>query len=271
MSATRIRRIVARGFAHAPRVTYALTAAVDWPFWLGASPTRSLPLPPDWAELPIDDVRAAARTGWSASARYRLIASTLGSNTGTWPHFGMVTLPDITDWRPPLLLATLHIGPIYAHGALLHALPGHAAALTAGLPSRPGLTAVASGYEQWQRARALLVARRALSDGEYVFAAVDGQADRRVEAGLLGRRVSLGAGMFTMARIARVPIVPLAARWRGGRIEIVAGAQIAPDAEPMMAQAFARFFEEFVLAWPRDLGPAFINLLRQSPPLDMRI
>lgn len=80
------------------------------------------------------------------------------------------------------------------------------------------------------RATALAAARLTLRRGGVVYLPADGEHgatyDERV---LCGRRVRIGAGAPTLARLCRTPTLPACALWDGGRIRLELGPAIAPD------------------------------------------
>jgi hypothetical protein len=260
-----LRKALALGVARVPHVSFAAASAIDW----SAARFRGAPAPASRPEgvgnLPFADLELARRASWSSSARYRVLSSAFGTAGTSWPDLRSVSVPDVSRLSPPMVIATFHIGPMLALGALLQRLPAPTLAVTAGLPSRPGLRSVASESGQWDRVHAFAAALQALRADQFVFLSVDGAADRRVEVPLLGRRISIGAGAFVLSRISGAPILPAAARWRDGRIEIATGAPILAAAEETMASALARWLEQHVHELPEELGPGFVEFLYRSP------
>jgi Bacterial lipid A biosynthesis acyltransferase len=262
---TNVRKAIAHRSACHPRATYVIASALDRcarPFYkrrrrLGAKGAR--------LGLPFPDIELAWRAPWSSSVRYRVLCSAFGTEGTPWPDPGLVSVPDLSELRPPTVIATMHVGPMLALGALLQRLPAETLAVTAGLPPRPGLHSAASGTGEGQRALAFAQALRALREGRFVFLALDGQADRTVDVPLFGRRAALGAGAFVLAVRADAPILPVAARWRGDGVEVVVGDPIDPAAESVMATAVGRWFERFATECPVDLGADFVRLLLRAP------
>ena len=122
---------------------------------------------------------------------------------------------------------------------------------------------VASGSEA-ERVGAFRQAMLTLRGGGFVFAATDGGGQRRVETIIAGRRVKLAAGPFVLARLAQAPILPVAAHWRGSRLEIATGPLILPAAEAQTAAAFGAWIEAHLALYPGDCG-GFLPFLQASP------
>jgi lauroyl/myristoyl acyltransferase len=95
---------------------------------------------------------------------------------------------------------------------------------------------------------------------------IEGQS---VRVSLLGRPFLLSRGPFALARLSGAPIVPLVARWQGGRARIFVGARTAagPD-EREMAVAVSREFERYLRAHPSELTDHLIcGLIDGQRPL----
>jgi hypothetical protein len=263
MSGPPLRKALARAAARRPRATFAVASGLDW---CTAARQRGAPSSRAGAAgLPLPDLELAARASWSSSVRYRVLSSAMGCAGTPWPYWGLVTLSGGPLPRPPAVLATLHIGPMAGLGLLLDRLPGDVLAVTAGLPPRPGMRTAESGHSEWQRMLVFRQALQALTRGGFVFLAVDGAANRRIDVPLLGRRPSIGAGAFALARMTDSPVVPVAARWRNRAIEIVTGAPIPPGEESTMAVVFANWFQHLIESHPEELGPGFVSWLARSP------
>jgi hypothetical protein len=260
-----VRKPIAHVAASVPSTTFAVASAVDWfARWLDRAPVPQAALS-GAPELAFADPELARRASWSASVRYRVLCSALGTPGTPWPHLGLVTVPDVSELPPPMVIATFHIGPMLALGAMIKRLPAETVAVTAGLPDRQGMRSVGSAGDEWRRVQAFTEALQALQADRFVFIAVDGAADRRIEVPLLGRSVSIGAGAFALSRISGAPLLPAAARWRGGKAEVVIGVPIPAAGEEKMAGALARWLEHRIREYPVELGSDFVEFLLRAP------
>jgi hypothetical protein len=167
--------------------------------------------------------------------------------------------------RPPVILGTFHTGALTAIGAALERVPGRVLILRRASPlgrvPSPLFIEETDGDEQ----RRALVFHRALdwlAGGDSVFMPLDPeQAAVRLAVPFHGRALNLARGPFAIARIARVPIVPIVARWRGTRAEIVVGDAIAPsDDESATATAAAAWLERYLRDSPREISARILAL-----------
>ena len=181
-----------------------------------------------------------------------------------WPYPRALASPDPADLHAPMVLATFHMGPLAALGGLIERLPGPVCVLLGAgqVVTRRARYVRTLGGEQ-QRAAAVVEALHTLRAGGYALVVVDGVGTGLVQTTVLGRPVSLAAGAFALARLADAPLLPVAVRWRGAAVEIVAGEQIAPTDDAAMATA--------LVAWARALpapAPGRVQLHAQQAPGD---
>jgi len=224
------------------------------------------------ALFPDLDRRAAARIAWrigSLEARNRLWVACLRRGGGE-PLRRLVRLPaaGLEGLRPPLVLATYHVGATHALGPALERLPGRVLALRQGpfTSYRAPLEVVDTAVGAQGRAASLWRALRHLEAGGYVALAVDlPPAAAALQVRCLGRALELARGPFALARLASVPMVPIVARWRGAQVEVAAGRfppgpATATAGEAPLAAAAASWLEEYLRASPAELG---LGLLRR--------
>jgi hypothetical protein len=84
----------------------------------------------------------------------------------------------------------------------------------------------------------------------------------RTAAPFFGGTLRLAAGVFAVARIAKVPIVPLVARWIGDEIEIVVGDPLpASNDENAMAASAAQWLEQYLRDSPTELSGRILELM----------
>jgi mRNA-degrading endonuclease toxin of MazEF toxin-antitoxin module len=183
-----------------------------------------------------------------------------------WPYPRVAAGPDPALLRPPLLLASFHVGSPIGLGALFEGLPGEVVVLfNARGNARPGMTLIDVSPGQQARAAGVARAIKALRAGGWAVTVVDGKSDATLPTVMFGRHVGLPRGAFAIARLANTPILPLAARWHGARIVIDAGSAIEPAAEETMAQAVATWLERYLTAHPEQTLAPVATLLRQAP------
>src|SRR5204862_7323569 len=132
----------------------------------------------------------------------------------------------------------------------------------------PNLTLLWTGDDEWARARALQQAIGTLRAGGFVYLAMDGFGEQgydaaTVEAPLLGGSVELARGGPALARMTGTPLVPMGARWRGTRAEIVCGTPIPGSSdEQAMAAATAAWLESYLLERPGEISQRALEILR---------
>jgi hypothetical protein len=244
-----------------PRAGFALALGLAWltqPLGRGVPEERIRGLLP---ELGPHAVRAARRRTWSNFLQGEALDAALARAGDREVHPRIVALPAPERLPPPLILATFHIGALPALAAVLERLDGEVIAVHRGrFAPRPGVTLVRTGDDEWERARTLDRAVRALRAGGFVFTALDGYGEdgyeaATLEAPMLGGSVALARGGFALARIADVPMVPIVARWRGSSVEVECGDPIQPARdEGAMAAAVAAWLERYLRAFPGEIS-----------------
>jgi len=103
--------------------------------------------------------------------------------------------------------------------------------------------------------RSMAVMRERLLDGESAFAAVDVPGEvvaRRTTAELFGERVSLSAGVATLAALARVPVRPIVALSEPSGICIHYGEAVEAGSSESIARALAERVTALVRRWPTE-------------------
>jgi hypothetical protein len=254
-----------------PRVGFGLTAALAWltqPLGRGVPEERIRDLVP---ELDARAVRAARRRTWSNFLLAEALdaAFARAGNRDASPR--IEASPALGRLRGPLILATFHVGAFPALAAVLERLDGEVVAVHRGrFAPWPGITMVWTGDDEWERARTFDRAVRALRAGSFVFTALDGYGEdgyeaTTLDAPMLGATVALARGTFALARIAKVPIVPIVARWRGISVEVELGDPIQPGpGESAMAAGAAAWLERYLCAFPGEISTRTTEIVR--PP-----
>lgn len=200
----------------------------------------------------------AARIAWriaALEARNRLLVRCI--RRGERPP---VEVPEaFAALRPPLLLGTFHVGAVHALGPALERLPGPVLALRQGRLYKGTLEVMSTEGDDQSRAAVFHRALGHLRAGGFVVLALDATSAPGLAVPCLGRKLALARGPFSLARLAGVPIVPLAARWHEERVEVRTGEALAAAGETEMAASAARWLESYLLESPAELG---LGLLR---------
>lgn len=199
----------------------------------------------------------AARAAWriaALEARNRLLV-----RREEEPGLPVETSEAFAALRPPLLLGTFHVGAVHALGPALERLPGPVLALRQGRLYTGALEVISTEGDEQSRAAVFHRALGHLRAGGFVALALDVVPGSGLAVPCLGRELELARGPFALARLAGVPIVPLAARWRRERVEVRTGEAIHPAGEAEMAASAARWLESYLLESPAELG---LGLLR---------
>jgi len=154
-----------------------------------------------------------------------------------------------------MVLVSLHIGSHRAVGRLLERLPAPVFALADAVPRpRPSVNAFAIGDSPSLRLMGMKLALDELRAGRFVFLFIEGGKSSAVQVTIYGRSHGLARGPFVLARLAGVPVLPLAARWRGGKVQYTLGRPIEVADEATMAAAVAGWFDDYMSAHPDVLG-----------------
>lgn len=220
-------------------------------------------------ELPPGARRAVRQQTWENFLRGEALEASLRIRGGGRLYPRLIRDPAVTRLRPPLILATFHVGPFQAIGAVLRPLPADSVAVARGqYRSQPGLTLLWAGEDETQRTRTFHRTISALRAGKYVVVTLDGHHHEQfdvatIEVPLLGRSLPLARGAFALARLTRTPIVPVALRWRGTAMETTVGAPLSPDlGERGMAVAAAAWLEGYLRERPGELSVFILERLR---------
>jgi hypothetical protein len=238
------------------------TAATRWPVptytVVGTLARATAPRPPAGRlpdvlpELPARELRRARRRLRSSEWRTRALGVVMNTATGepVLPPFELDS--PLLDADRPTIYVSLHIGALPALAAFLRDLPREVAALHRmdwRLPSN--VVDVYVARNESARVASFHRALTTLRSGGHVFIPIEGNA---VRVHLLGRSLLLTRGPFALARLSGAPIVPVFARWSGGRARIHAGHPIAAIRdEQAMAAEVARELERYLRAHPGEI------------------
>jgi lauroyl/myristoyl acyltransferase len=157
----------------------------------------------------------------------------------------------------PLIAGTFHMGPLHALGAALESLPTPLLALRISRHARD-----AAANEQ-HRAAKFYEAATWLRSGGVVLMALDPQHATRIPVPFFGRTLGLARGAFALSRMTGAPIVPIVARWRGTRVEVVAGQPLEGGDERELAAAAARWLEAHLRAFPDEISLRILDLMER--------
>jgi hypothetical protein len=238
------------------------TAATRWPVTtyaaVGALARATVPLPPAGRlpevlpELSAGELRRARRRLRSSEWRTRVLSAAMNSATGesVLPPYELDGPWPDTD--RPAVYVSLHVGAMPALVAFLRDLPHEVAALHRQawrLPSN--LVDIHVARNERARVAGFHRALTTLRGGGSVCIPIEGDT---VQAAVLGRSLLMSRGPFALARLSGAPIVPLLARWSGGRVRIHAGHAIAAGGdEQAMALHVGRELESYLRAHPGEI------------------
>ena len=241
--------------ARAPRAAMRLAAA------LGAARQRLSGCWPSAAEVralfDLDSAAASAtaRAIAALEARNRLVVALL-ARRGPEGVTGLLGAGVGAPGFPaPAVLLTFHVGLLHLLGEALAAREREILVVRHSplYAVRPGQRIAFAGGGAGERAAALKEAVDHLRDGGSVLVAADGEEGETVERPCLGGVLRLGRGAFAMARLAKVPLLPVVARPARGRVTVEVGEPVAGPVEA------AVWLEEFLRRAPGELG---LGLLR---------
>ena len=228
--------------------------------WAGHGPSeeslrRLLP------ELTPRQAARARRESWAATLRTKVLEMALSVDAGPSPFPRLAAAPDPASLRPPLILATFHVGSPAALGALLERLPGEVFALQhSDWPAPAGIQMSVPGHGQGHRAARYWGALRTLRAGGFVFGAIDG-AGASIDVDVLGRSRRFARGLPALARATGAAVLPVVGRWRGRKIEVITGTLVEPAEDEVMADELARWLEGVARAHPGALSPKLVDAL----------
>lgn len=215
--------------------------------------------------LTATDAGGVLRRFWVSHARTLLLGGWIRRD-GIAPIRMLVRPNDaIAQLRPPMIVGTFHIGPTLGLGTLSERLQGETLVLRGtqfplDRATRQNVNLI-EGTDQ-QRAATFHRAIERLRDNGFVIMALDPNEAHRIAVPFLGGTLHLARGAFAMARVARVPIVPLVARWDGDAIELIVGEPLPVSGdEQALAGAAAQWLEEYLRESPGELSYRILELM----------
>lgn len=221
-------------------------------------------------ELTPDELRATRRRTWAGFLKGEALEAAM-VRAGRRGYPRVVRDAGFTALEPPLIFASVHVGPYQGIGALLRLLPGEVVALTRGQYAREADVGLVSGGEdRWARARAFSRALATLRRGGFVYISVDAFTPddydvSSIDVPMLGGTFPLARGAFALARVTGAPVVPLVAHWQRTELDFSVGDPIPPElGEEAMAAATARWFEDYLLERPGQISVFMLERLRTA-------
>jgi lauroyl/myristoyl acyltransferase len=250
------------------RAAHAL-AGVTGPLGFGIAPEWLASVFP---ELGPGALRATRRQTWATFLKGEALEGAI-VRAGRRGYPRVALDPAFSAMAPPLILASMHIGPFQGIGAAVRLLPGEVMGLTRGQYLRPtDLTLVEGGEDEQRRAQAFGRALATLRRDGFVLITVDaftpGEYEpSSIEVPMLGSTIRLARGAFALARITGTPVRPIASRWRGTRLEVCVGDPVASAlGEEGMAAAVGGWFERYLRASPGEVSVFILERLRPAAP-----
>jgi lauroyl/myristoyl acyltransferase len=251
-----------------PRVAFTATDALAALLTIGSRrPTRAM-LRSLFPHLSRHDTGRVLRRIWTTYARTLLLGGWI-RRAGREPIRLLVRENDaVCRLRPPMIVSTFHIGPTLGLGVLSERMQGETLVMRGtqfplDRASRENVNLI-EGTDQ-QRAATFHRAIERLRQNGFVILALDPHEAHRIAAPFFGRTLQLARGPFAMARIARVPIVPLVARWDGDEIEFIVGEPLPIlDDEQALAALAAQWLENYLRDSPGELSGRILELMREE-------
>lgn len=256
-----LTRILAALVARSPRLAWRIADAVAPRIWQRLPAERLSRVFPELSREVAREVRIAEQR---VSMRNHLLIACIREQGMDHVRAMVDANERLAALRPPLILGTFHVGALPSLGAALERVQGDVLVLrssprVATDVARKLTVENTSGDEQ-RRALIFHNALEHLRAGGFVFMPLDPERSVRVPAPFRGLTLQLARGPFAMSRILQVPIVPIVARWRGARIEIIAGDPIAPGEEKVVAMAAAAWLERYLLENPLEISRRVLDL-----------
>jgi lauroyl/myristoyl acyltransferase len=231
------------------------------------------PLAEVFPDLPPEARRVVRQRTWECFLKGEAVEAGVGRGFGPGDYPRIVPNPAVSALPSPIIVASFHVGPFQALGAVVRTLPGELVAVDRGqFGPRPDVTMLRRGDDEWERARTFNRALSTLRRGGAVVVTVDGfhpdDSIPTIEVPMLGRSLPLARGAFALARISRTRVVPIVTRWRGTAMEVTVGDPIAPDlGEAGMAAAVGAWVEGYLRRRPGEVSVFLLE--RLLPPLGL--
>jgi hypothetical protein len=244
-----------------PRLALVASDAVA-PLWAS---TTSWPSAAALRELfPAEDVSRIERRIRSTQLRTQILASWIRRH-GAAPARRLVRRSEaISHLQPPMIIGTFHVGPVLTLGVLSEWLSAETLVLRGpqfAVGSSSQNVTLVEGTEQ-QRAATFHRAIERLTANGFVLVALDPRDAPRITVPFFGGTLKLARGPFAMARIRRVPIVPIVTRWNGDAIDLVIGDPLPPsDDEQALAASAAQWLERYLREQPGEISSRILELM----------
>ena len=162
----------------------------------------------------------------------------------------------------PAILATVHCGPIGAFSGVVRNTERAVLIFrAAGAPPPPPHSVVSTGGADDQRALALHQGTVHLRRGGRVLMMLDPFTATRTATPFFDRSFLLARGPLVLAKWSGAPIIPVVARWRGCRVEIVTGDAVHGSDETRMAASLGRWLEGYVMENPSEIGDRILDFI----------
>jgi hypothetical protein len=261
-----VPRVLGWVASRSPRVALLVSDAVA-PLW---ALTTSWPSDAALRSLfPAGDVPRIQRRIRSTQLRTYILASWI-RRRGVAPARRLVRRNEgISRLQPPMIIGTFHVGPVLTVGVLSEWVSAETLVLRGpqfAVGSTSQNVTLVEGTDQ-QRAATFHRAIERLTANGFVLVALDPQEAPRITAPFFGGTIRLARGPFAMARIRRVPIVPIVTRWDGAAIDLVIGDPLpASDDEQALAASAAQWLEQYLREWPGEISSRILELMDPWKP-----
>lgn len=211
-------------------------------------------------ELSPAQARRIARRSWADHVRAHLLHGAAMHDPGGRIQELLVDDGGLSELEGPVVLAFPHLGPMALVRPALWRVRGELVVVQLNdAPSEfPHITTYTTRGEG-ASTRALYAAVGALRSGRSVAIATD-SPPRTLVVPWFARSVAFARGAFVLSRLAKVPIVPMVARWEGHRGRVVLGPRLGPFADEREgAEAYGAWLEGYLREAPTELIRRFVD------------
>lgn len=169
------------------------------------------------------------------------------------------------ELEAPLVFITAHVGALHLLAAGLDRLGTERLALrwSALHETAPGEESAFTLGPLGARTEALRRGLERLRQGKFVVTALEGAHGSAEPGRLFGHRLNVGRGGFALARLAGVPIVPVAALWERNRVQVALGRPLATTADASAETAL--WFEGLLRRSPSQISLGLLRRLLEKP------
>lgn len=206
-------------------------------------------------------------------------------------HWGIEPLAPYVIWRnsdilsrfrkrrQPIIMTSAHFGPLECIGAGLYQIDMPTMIFKAHKPCHkypPGFSAHSTFSEKSRLTALLKLGFEHVRAGGNIFLTLEGWGNKGHRAPFLGRLIHYKRGALALARMTRVPLVPIVARWLpDGRLELEAHEPMPTPADTMNSADYeisllhttVRYLEGILKGEPESIRLKQLKMFLRQPPI----